>query len=703
MKKILSVAAAVALAATVFVACSSETADDGRNSYIDTYKLEAVDITVKAYPGYNFVSWGASKEGKTVRVLRDDGKVINATNNTNNPGDYLYSAIDADVKNGVKYTYTAYIAADGTEVKAANDYAKDNLGSYTTEYKTYFAVKGNSKSASATAIGLDHYNSKGELTTALDLTNCTNAGDKKYVISDKNLIFKKVTDAIGAEHLYVSFPTKGYLKYETIFYKGNSFDTYYADATAVTGSDSLGVKNTTAFTAINTAQNFYKVDGTTNKDVYALGAGTWKAVVKVSAPDTGYVDSYVFAKDTVTIDAVDTPTPTAIVDIAATVGNQTGYIDSGKTIRVVWTPAKNSNGKDWAAANYKVYVADGVNKKLANYTALDAALIKADTQKSEPVYYIDYTVTDNTAPYTFWVVLNDNGKLESEVPSVTVAKYAKLTKVTAQTATVTFADKDNDGVKNDAVLAISVPTNAGASKLIEVESVKYKVVAPNDNGKFSAAELLLDSEVKEVAAAPTADYTKYEAIVKDVAIDNSVVFIYTLKQAGKANLISLATTADVSNGASTIAANEFTYVDSDESATEAYKFKFTVIPGGRAVAGQPANFDAKENYTYKLFYAKVVDDASIASITSWDEISLSFAWKTDLTAAANGVDGSAWAAVAEKDVSSVFEDEYKTTLDSSGKKEKNGKGAAIVFKYVKTSKAGVSSVQYSSIENCHKN
>lgn len=729
MKKILSIAGAIALAASLFVACSSEAADDGRNSYIDTYKLDAVDITVKAYPGYNFVSWGKSKDGVTVTVLRDDGKEITATGNVTTPvaGNWANSAIDADVKNGVKYTYTAYVVPAGTEVKSANDNVKVNAtGSATNtsnEYKTYWAVKGNSKSASATAIGLDHYNSKGELTTALDLTGCTNAGDKKYVISDKNLIYKKVTDAIGADHLYVSFPTKGYLQYDVYFYKGNSFDTYYADAVKATANDEkLGVKDASTFGSITTSQNFYKVDGTTNKDVLALGAGTWKAVVKVSAPGTDYVDSYVFAKETVTIDAVDTNGGnTSIVDINTSVaGNQSGYIDSGKTIRVIWKAAKNANNKAWAADKYKVYVADGVNKAAANYTALDSANIKTDSQKTEPVYYIDYTVTDNTAPYTFWVVLSDNGKIESKVPSVTVDNYADKPKVAAQTASAAFVNKDGDGVNNDAVLTINVPSNNNASDLITVKSVKYKKVAPNDNTLYTATELLLDSEVTEVGAVPTADYTKYETIVKDVAIGTKIVFVYTLQQANKADRIAVVGTTktvgtqivdDYSNGVSTIVDGtygEFQVVDATGSAGEEYKYKVTVVPGGLNTAGTPDNFDAKENYTYKVYYAKVekTDLASIKDITSWEEVSLSIAWKEDLTGLANSSGTpvtKAWAGVKEQDVSGVFEKEYLNALDEGGKKKENGKGAKIVFKFVKTSKANVSSVAYSSVFTGHKN
>ena len=724
MKKILSIAGAIALAASLFVACSSEAADDGRNSYIDTYKLEAVDITVKAYPGYNFISWGSSKDGKTPTILRDDGKVITATASvtgaTGAALTYQYSAVDSDIKGGVKYTYTATITPAGTEVKSANDNVKGNPTEYSSEYKTYFAVKGNSKSASVTAIAPDHYDSKGNLTTALDLTNCQNAGDKKYVISDKNLIYKKVTDEIGADHLYVSFPTKAYLQYDVIFYKGNSFDTYYADATADTGtsSENLGVKNTAVFTSITKTQDFYKMDSTTNKDVVALGAGTWKAVVKVSAPGTGYVDSYVFAKDTVTIDAVDTNGGnTSIVDIAAATGNQSGYIDSGKTIRVIWKAAKNANNKAWAADKYKVYVADGVNKAAANYTALDAALIKTDSQKTEPVYYIDYAVTDNTAPYTFWVVLSDNGKLESAVPSVTVAKYTDKPKVASQTASAAFVSKDGDGVNNDAVLTINVPSNNNASDLITVKSVKYKKVAPNDNTYYTATELLLDSEVTEVGAVPTADYTKYETIVKDVAIGTKIVFVYTLQQANKADRIAVVGTAktvggqtvdDYSNGVSTIVAGEFNVVDATGSDGEEYKYKVTVVPGGLDTAGTPDNFDAKENYTYKVYYAKVekTDLASIKDITSWEEVSLSIAWKEDLTGLANSsgtLVAKAWAGVKEQDVSGVFDKEYLNALDDGGKKKENGKGAKIVFKFVKTSKANVSSVAYSPVYTGHKN
>ena len=675
MKKILSVAAAVALAATVFVACSSETADDGRNSYIDTYKLEAVDITVKAYPGYNFVSWGASKEGKTVRVLRDDGKIINATNNTNNPGDYLYSAIDTDVKNGVKYTYTAYIAADGTEVKAANDYAKDNLNNYTTEYKTYFAVKGNSKSASATAIGLDHYNSKGELTTALDLTNCTNAGDKKYVISDKNLYVNKVDDVLGNSSIYVSFPTKAYLKYTVYYYHGNSRETFTDDKMPTTDKDST--QN------VDVAQNFYKMDSTFSKTIPVTAAGTWNVFVKVEDWGAGYVPSYVAAKTPITIEALDVPdaTPTTIVD------SSNGYIDEGKTIRVVWKPAKNSNGKEWAAANYKVYVADGVNKSLANYTAIAADAIKTDTQKTETVYYTDYTVADNTVPYTFYVVLSDKGKVEASNKTVTVAKYAKLASVANVTTSAVFTELDKNGVNDDAVITFTLPAG------VKVSSVKYKVLDKKDNATYTAEDLLLDSELATAATLPTAnDYTTVAAAAKDIKLDSKVVFLYTLEQAGKANGIYTAVTADntatatvnegVSNATVSIEPGEFSFALADGSdATNSYKGKFTIVPATTANADKDANYYANQNYTYTIAYARLEDGVSYAGITDWKSASVTIKFDT-ATQTWKGESAS------DIDFASLLKKASKDDLnDTNGKPQDGNSTGKIVFKYTKTLKA----------------
>ena len=668
MKKILSVFAAVALAATVFVACSSETADDGRNSYIDTYKLEAVDITVKAYPGYNFVSWGASKEGKTVTVLRDDGKVISATG-TNG---YSNSAIDADVKNGVKYTYTAYIAADGTEVKAANDYAKDNLSNYTTEYKTYFAVKGNSKSASATAIGLDHYNSKGELTTALDLTNCTNAGDKKYVISDKNLYVNKVDDVLGNSSIYVSFPTKAYLKYTVYYYHGNSRETF--TDSVMPAAD----KNSTQNVAV--AKNFYKMDSTFSNTIPVTVAGTWNVFVKVEDWGAGYVPSYVAAKTPITIEALDAATATTIVD------DSNGYIDEGKTIRVVWKPAKNSNGKEWAAANYKVYVADGVNKSLANYTAIAADAIKTDTQKTETVYYTDYTVADNTVPYTFYVVLSDKGKVEASNKTVTVAKYAKLASVANVTTSAVFTELDKNGVNDDAVITFTLPAG------VKVSSVKYKVLDKKDNATYTAQDLLLDSELATAATLPTAnDYRTVAAAAKDIKLDSKVVFLYTLEQAGKANGIYTAVTTDdpnttvnesVSNATVSITNGEFSFAFADGSdATNSYKGKFTIVPATTANADKDANYYANQNYTYTIAYARLEDGVSYAGITDWKSASVTIKFDT-ATQTWKGESAS------DIDFASLLKKASKDDLnETSGKPQDGNSTGRIVFKYTKTLKA----------------
>jgi len=682
MKKILSIAGAIALAASLFVACSSEVADDGRNSYIDTYKLEAVDITVKAYPGYNFVSWGSSKDGVTPTILRDDGKKITATTGLEN------GAIDTDIKGGVKYTYTAYVSTDkGKEVHTAFD-GTDHITTSDNQYKTYYAVKGNSKSASVTAIAPDVYNSKGELTTALDLTNCQNAGSKDYVISEKNLRVNKITDVLGNTYFKVSFPTKAYLKYTVLFYHGNSLETFTDAKMPDTDKD--------ATLTVGVNKNFYKMDNTYAAKVPVTAAGAWKIWVKVvDWNDTpAYEPSYVAYKEPITIDTLDTTGRETTIVNAAYVANSNpatnnGYIDEGKTIRIVWKPARNANNKDWSTKNYKVYVADGVNKSVANYTAIEAE-VKTDTQNTEPVYYVDYTVADNTAPYNFYVVLSDNGKVEASNKSVTVYKYnpkAKVVLANTDSVTTSFVDSDKTGVSDDAIITFKLASNETTNKSnpIKVTSVKYKVLDQKDNTEYTADSLILDSELSTAAAVPTVnDYTTVVAAAKNVKLGSKVVFLYTLSQTGKADLVNVVTTTGKSNADVTIQAGEFSFAFSEATAASYYKGKFTIIPAADAttpVADKDTNFDGKALYTYTVQYALLESGASVAGITDWKSASVAIKWDTTALA---------WKGESADDVdfTKIMKAGSKNDLDdSNGAKQNGAYSGTIVFKYTKTLKA----------------
>ena len=656
------------LASLFFAACSD---DVSRASNIDTYKLDAVSITVKAYPGFNYVSWGESTTSSAViKVLRDDGKTVyDSSSGTSLANSY----IDPEIINGQKYTYTAYVIPSGGEVAGAT--AQQN------EYSTYYAVKGNSKSASATAIRPAYYTSKGELVSALDLVDYENDADKNYVISNSNLFLK--TDADN--NLVVTFPTKSYLKYSVSLYKGNAAEEFGVNAIPDTATNTASV---------SVDQNFYTVNNAYSKKFTTLSAGVYQAVVKVEGweadtsatttkakTSTGvYAPSYV-TSSTITIDALDiyTGNNTSIITTASD-----GYIDEGETIRVVWTPAKKSTNDNeaWASTNYTVYekATDGT------YTALEGT-IGEDTQAGETVYYIDYAVEDNTIAHTFYVVLSDNGKYESSLANVTVNKYTDASKVDAPTSvTASFTDLDEDYLENDAVLSISV-TQSANKKRVYVDSVKYKIVAKDsNNSNYTVKSLLLDSELTEVAAVPSADYTKYDAIVENVALDSKVVFLYTLKQEGKKNYSAVVTTSSASAVTTfDIATGEFSFASTDTDSNYT-KGKFTVTA---------ASYKDYTNYSYEVYYARLEDDASIDSVTSWTAVPVTLAWDTT---------NSKWTGKSSE-ITFTVDDVYDTTTEATtGVTKDSSYKATYAFKYVKTNKNapdadGAVAIKYDSDDN----
>ena len=711
MKKILSVAAAIALASAFFVACSDDP-DDGRNSYIDTYKLDAVDITVKAYPGFNYISWGTPTAGADVQIVRDDGAeiataAITGTNigkdaeDNDTEGVTLVgknAAIDTNVKDGVTYKYTAYVIAkgDNSEVSSGNQFNTTNTSN---EYKTYYTVKGNSKSASAKAIHPDVYTSKGELTTALDLTKCSNAGSANYVISEKNLILQQ--DLTG--HLYIAFPTKAYLNYSWIIGTGNTFDVFGYESNPNSDVDDFDVNG-----SVLVNQNFYKMDNTYSMKTGITSAGTYQAAVVVMDYAGEYAPSVVKSA-TYTIEALDTYTSTNVVGA--------GYIDAGKTIRIVWKPAVKSNngsafayGNDnavWGTENYKIYKKDqnfvyteiaplAVKKGKSTTNGLN---IGTDTQAGETVYYVDWTVPEgeNNVGYDFYVVLSDGDKVEdntSAPKTVHVASYGKIAKVTAPTtvkAGFTFDEADKDDLTNDAGITLTVTQNATEPR-VYVDSVKYLIVGKNTDTtttKYTASNLLLDSQLASAAVTPSADYTSYSALVKNVDLGSKVVFLYTLKQEGKENYVGVVTTNNGLTGNSY--SETFAKVGTGRGS-------LSVVFGtgddrNKATVSIATGIDddgelyRKDLYKYEAYYAKILNTDAVKEIsditTEWKSVTLD-ALKWDTTNTTYNAKGTI-------DLTSEITTKvFNNSLESADGTEKlDGYADTFVFKFVVTNtKAG---------------
>ena len=574
MKKLFkSVAiASVVLATSFFAACTYEDSSDSSN--IDVLTLDAVNIKAVAYPGFNYVAWGESTTGATVKVLRDDGKVIyDGTTATTNLG-LSNAEIDYDIYNGATYTYTAYVIAkgDNSEVSSANE----TSGS-TNNYSTYITVKGNSSSASAKAI-VPAYYTNGNLTTALDIAKLS--GSSSFIISKSNLYFEQSSS--NPLQYYVIFPVKAFLNYTYYVCKGNGttlFDT-------TTGSFTNGTY--TAFTT-SIEPNYYTVDETYKSSAITVtAAGVYQIVVKVSAD--GYEDSYIVS-DTITIDALDT-------EGASTAIKYAGYIDEGNTVRVLWTPAETASGDVYAASKYKVYLYDSVT---GLYTAVSGTIREDTYADLGTCYYLDYAVADNTAAHTFYVVLSDNGNVES-AHSTTVAAYVDTDTTAGISATVLNMDGDNWA--NDIKLVITADEDVTVT-------ASYALYTATVGTKETLWTEISDLGNWGYTDDTTASETGYIVYLKDLA-EGSYTFRVTASKSGyktatysdSATIAEYALTAPTltvkqyDTGSETVYVNVSDTVDDDTETMANYTYTLY-----RAQYGESSTTSATSNLTLGAFTA----------------------------------------------------------------------------------------------------
>lgn len=664
--------AALALA-VLFTGCKNEP------SNIETIRTDAVEITVKAYPGYNYITWTKPEnfQNATVTIMRDDGTTLTSSGN---------KVIDYDIKDGVTYKYTAYVAApnagsveyqykfNATSGASLNDVSTDVKG---------VLYAGNSSSASCKAINPVCIKD-GKLMTALELCEYEDGCDEDYIINADNIVVEY--DAYNNRY-DVAFPTKEYLTYEPKLYKGNVIDVFGLTA-STTAESSSGTKATngtnTALPYIGTGsavEKFYTNDTAVRYNGVATSAGEYTVVVKVSAKNKSYSDSIVTAAKKVVIDALDVDVPTGTP--------KAGYIDEGNKVRLIWTPAvKSDKTTKWAAESYKVYVKDayGVYTEIApakvakvdedgetvededgNPIMTSTLAINTDKlQKGEPVYYIDYAVPNNLITYTFYVVLSDNGKFENGTKVAYVNAYAEAgyaTDVDSSSKAV-FANIDNNEVVDDAVLTLNIAANNGASAATRATvTAKYKTISLAANGSSYAgfdfdtdstvgdsfsysdsdiATLWLDTDFTDATITPNTDYTRFDAIVKDQPIDSFVVFLYKVSQPNKKDrygyIITKGTTGNVV--VSSLSTYNFS-IASELDISDARTLEDATKDPSLTITLTPAKQDNFSAYTYELSYAKLSTAASTQTknadydnIASWTPVTLSaIAWDKDATPA----------------------------------------------------------------------
>lgn len=668
MKKSFKLAGiALVLAAAVFTSCAPAASSDDKRIYDD------VELSSVAFPGYNYIVYtpvsvtgvydlitnevktevaagSATVSGnvtetkvpnvpRTYILYRNDGKQLetftSSSNSSNDvPLDYYF--VDYDIVDGEKYEYTLYL--DGKKIK----------------------------STEVTAIKPE-YSINGKLTTASDLVAYDNWSDE--VVTADNITVDVKTDVNRNNRFIVTFPAKQYLTYEVQLYKGNGLELF----------GNLASVDTNLTASRITTTKYYKPDYVAKYANNVTEPGEYTVKVTVSA--TGYEDDVVVASKKVTIDALDVAT-------GAGTGTVNGaYIDEGETIRLVWTPAKKADQSNWSADNYKVYTLDSkgvytlVSEKVkeAEAEAKDAEetaeeVIKSigkDTQSVySDVYYLDYKVENNKVAYTFVVVLSDNGKFENLTNKTEVRKYAAKDKADDCTVSAEFNDKDEDGADNDLVLTFSGFTDGDTRKL---KSVKYFIAEKPDT------TYVLDSELTGAAVVPSADYTTYDVVIKDVTFGSKVVYQYTISDDKKDDLVVTKVTDDASSITTTIKQTEFALSTERPQLTDdtKAKVKVTVAPEDKAL------------YTYEVYVAKLdPNSASYESVTTWTPLTVELKAATDKLS---------WVAEVSTTLTPT-----EPTKDSTTEGKTVSYSDKFVFKYVKTNTKYVSTnkakaVNYSEV------
>lgn len=575
MKKTLKVFAIVACALGMLLTSCSQPQTP---SNIEVVTVDATEITVKALPGYNKVTWTPVSNANYVLYINGEKQREYASN------DYLMY-LDGTIVDGKEYTYTVYTIPAG--LKVVSEFNEEEIATIGGNKVAYY-TKGNKSSATVKAI-VPPFVKDGKLVTALDVIDYDPEAKAEDKVTAENINFFYDEDENSVKF---SYPVKDYLNYTYKLYRGNELEVFGKNATAETINGST-----------TSSKNF----GTT---ATVAAAGEYTLVVEVTCDN--YKTSKITASKKVTVDAlIDAEVPTS--------APKAYYIDEGTKARIIWTPAKKADKSYWDPKNYTVYVKDNKNVytpiNLVKSTTVgeDGAEITKEeiktlegTQKGDKVYYVEYDVTNNKVAYTFYVVLNDNGKLETAKKEATLNVYDEIKKVVfdgTANAKTSWTATDKTAKTDDAVLTIT-----GLSDDQEIEFVKYKVLSKKANGTYTVEQALLDSEF--VDAKVPEKYTKNDIIVKDIPEDSKVVFLYAIKENGKKSHYGMSVLQwnDLSDSTeATISCKEDR---TDYTKDPTYLVKFS-----------SDNYDDANNWTYKVYYAKLdSNNATLDGVSKWTSI-----------------------------------------------------------------------------------
>ena len=575
MKKTVLKAAGI-LAATVLLFASCAADDSSYSSRIDTVLyLEKPQVSAKAYPGMNFVSWEpiANANGYVLYKYED--------NNFKSSSSLSYTDLsykDTDIKDGALYSY--FVEAE-SKTSTGRSISTENTRS------DKVSVKGIVPPSDVTTLNLYAYEDYGSKESP--------KGNKDFVVTSSNIKISN-NEMKSSGKLSISFPGKAYLTYNLGYTNiDNQFD----------------VQNTYSTIASNIRDN------STNDKIFYYGytvtaPGIYKAVIRVDSENSLFASSPVVISDeSVTIEKLNGTGGTI---------SSASYTDLGKTVHVVFNKYV-LNGSSVPESYYKVYRCEA-----GSYLYEPVSGTIAATDSSKATYFADDTVPDSTKQYEYRVVVTDGNSIAYD--SETVSPYS----LAAQSKTIVSGVKsseDNDAVSNDITWTITLPSNDGV-----ITGVYALEKSANYTGTVVAADFDRTSSLETTSGTDTTGKIFY-VYTKNHTAGNKVYLLVTTSQENKKDgewLSSAVTTSikPISAPVISVAAYDSTITTATPSYAE--KVKDDVIVN----VEDTITYDDISYYTYTLYKTKSTVESDTTSIT-WDFTTSNWEKVTDLTMSKNDV------------------------------------------------------------------
>ena len=584
MKKILSVAAAIALAAAL-ISCG-DSSDEFSGAVDTVITVGTPKVTAKAYPGVNYISWEPIAQAKSYELYRtEDGANTGAdllTSGSKLSFEDVAKADASTIVDGKSYKYTVIAVganATGAGIPERAVYLKSSQGSATVTAKVPQSG-----------------------TTALDLNKdyASKLNDKNVA---KNVKAVFVEEGENAGKIYYEFPVTAAYKYSVAFLADGEYESQSVKTTFPTDS----------FNAVRYLEN-YKVEGTNAP----TKPGKYNVYIAVDSVSSLYVTSYVNTGVSVEVaKLVADDNYTNPVTAAAT-------YTAEKAARVYWGPAKKTVDayKDdfFPVENYKVYKSAENNIAL---TAVAGTITEGVDASGNKIYYVDDTVEDNKVTYTYTIVLTDGVRYGAS-QQATLARRVKTGKPTISTPVV--QQFGTDGLENDIKVVVSAGKDAAGNTSIsndrDVEkadkTVKLTYVILNEKTTNTAEAKFVDTGVVQGGYDKGTDtYTFY--------IENAAEGTYLFKAvASEAGYLD----SDAVYGTTVVTTSGSRVVDTVSG--------LTAGDLGTLYGRVNTNSDSYDNYTFKLI--TVVTTATTTAVGNMDNKVTVTSTTADKTVTASGLD-----------------------------------------------------------------